>query len=215
MQEAEALMKDEFFDDAREQLLRIKTEFPNSSLQAVADLRIADSYFQEESYAAAADAYEDFIKTYPRNEKIPYALYRMGMSYAKRIPDDAQRDLRSAQKAIDTFTRLVVDYSDSEYTEEAVAMIDQAQNLTAKRAYDIGRYYQKKAKYLAAANRYAELVELHPDHPLAEESFARRIECLLKEKSSIDLAKNLLKEFKEKYPNSNYLKELNNENSEF
>jgi outer membrane protein assembly factor BamD (BamD/ComL family) len=45
--EGDRLADRDFFEEARKQYFRIKTEFPQSPLQVEADLRIADSYFKE------------------------------------------------------------------------------------------------------------------------------------------------------------------------
>lgn len=202
LSEANRLMKDEFYEEARNQFFRIKTEFPESSLQAEADIRIADSYFEEDSYSAAADSYENFIKTYPRHPKTSYALFKMGQSYMKRMPDNPQRDSREAQKAVDTFTRLIVDYPQSEYVPEALKSIDKAQNNLAEKIYRIARFYEKKEEFSAAASRYAELIELYPDHRLVRDSMQRQIR-MLKESGEIEKASQLEKRFNELYSSTN------------
>jgi len=54
--EAHRLMKDEFYEEARNQFQRIKTEFPTSPLQLQASIGVADSYYEDEAYPAAATA---------------------------------------------------------------------------------------------------------------------------------------------------------------
>lgn len=201
--EGNRLLEDEFFDEARKQFYRIKTEFPNSPLQAEADLRIADSYFEEESFPTAASTYEDFVRMYPGRPEVPYALYRAGMSYVEQMPSHPQRDTRSTEKAIDTFTRLLVDYPESEYSEKADKYIEESQNQLAQKSYQIARFYERQNQYGAAARRYGRLLELFPDHPLAEEAFARRIESLFRAEKEEE-ARSLLARFEEQYPGSKF-----------
>jgi len=203
IEEGTRLIKDEFYDEARKQFLRVKTEFPDSGLQAKADLRIADSYFEEESYAVAATSYQDFLKTYPSRPEAPYALYRMALSYAKQMPSNAQRDSRNTRKVLDTFTRLLVDYPNSKYAPEAIKWMKVAQNLLAEKSFDIAVFYEKQNNFAAAANRYKEVVELYADNPLAEEAMANEIICLRKAGKN-NVADEVTKEFQAKYPSSKY-----------
>ena len=203
MAEAERSFDDEFFDEARTQFYRIKTEFPSSPYQAQANLRVADSYFKEESYSVAATSYEEFVKTYPGNEKLPYALYRMGLSFANQMPSNAQRDDRATRRAADTFTRLLVDYPSCEYVEEAQKQIDRAQAELAEKTFQIGRFYEKKDDYLAAAKRYGEVADVYSDQKIAEESLARQIK-MLRSAGQGEQADELSKLFQTRYPGSEF-----------
>ena len=203
MAEAERLFDDEFFDEARTQFYRIKTEFPSSPYQAQADLRVADSYFKEESFSVAATSYEEFVKTYPGNDKLPYALYRMGLSFANQMPSNVQRDSRATRRAADTFTRLLVDYPNCEYVDEAQKQVDRAQSELAEKIYEIGRFYEKKEDFLAAAKRYGEVADVYSDQKIAEESFARQIK-MLRSGGQGEQADELSKIFQTRYPSSEF-----------
>lgn len=201
--EAEKLMEDKFYEEAREQFFRIKTEFPESSLQAQADLRIADSYYQDDSFLVAAESYEDFVRTYPQHQQVDYALHRAGKSYIKLLPSTPSRDSKAPQKALDVLTRLIVDFPESEYAPEAMSNIERAQDILARKVYAIARFYQKQDHFLAAATRYRELIDLYADHPLVEEAKAREIR-VLREAGENDRADELTKSFQEMYPASAY-----------
>lgn len=203
MIEGERLLKEEFFEEARTQFFRIKSEFPTSPLQVKADLRIADSYFAEESFPAAATAYEDFIRTYPGREETPYAMFRLGMSHAKQVPDNYQRDSHSTEKAVDVFARLLVDYPNSEYRDQALEWVNRAQDQLARKAFHIANFYEKQKKDLSAAIRYERMAESFPDHPLAEEALAKRI-VLLKKAGKTDNLPELIESFNRQFPDSKF-----------
>lgn len=202
--EGDRLLEDDFYEEARKQYYRIKTEFPESRLQVEADLRIADSYFEEESFPAAADSYQEFIKTYPGRPEIPYAIYRMGMSYLEQMPSNPLRDTRSTKKAADTFVRLLIDYPNSEYANEASKYVERAHDQLARKIYRIARFYEKKDRYEAAARRYGSLVELYGDHSLAEESLARQIR-MLRMAEETERADQLTLKFQQKFPGSKFM----------
>lgn len=201
--EGNRLLEEEFYEEARKQFYRIKAEFPNSPLQAQADLKIADSYFQEESYKTAASNYEDFVRMYPGHAQVPYALYRAGLSYVNEMPKDPLRDTRATEKVIDTFTRLIVDYPDSEYAIEADKYVQDAQNQLAEKSFQIARFYERQGNHLAAARRFGRVVELFSDQTLAEEALARQIKNLI-EAGDAEQAQQLLRRFQDLYPNSKF-----------
>ncbi len=203
LSEAERLMKEEFYEEARTQYQRIKTEFPESPLQVKANLGIADSYYAEESYPAAVTAYEEFVRTYPGRPEIPYAIFRLGMSHANQIPGNFERDSRSTEKALDVFSRLIVDFPNSEYKDEAWKWVNKSQDELAQKAFSIAEFYERRRLYLASAIRYARIPELFPDHKLVEESQARRIR-MLRKAGKPDEAASLTESFKRQFPESKF-----------
>jgi len=201
--EAHRLMKDEFYEEARNQFQRIKTEFPTSPLQLQASIGIADSYYEDEAYPAAATAYEDFVRTYPGREEAPYALYRLGMSFAKQIPDEFERDSRTTEKARDIFSRLLVDYPNSQYKEDALKRVKEAEDRLANKAFSIAAFYDKMKQYLAAAIRYEEMGNAYPEHPLAERALARRV-VMLRKTDKKEEAAAAEEKFKQRFPDSKF-----------
>ena len=199
------LMDDDFFEEARKQFGRIKTEFPNSSLQAAADLKIAETYYKEESFQTAAEAYQDFVKFYPSHEKVPYALYQAGLSYAAQIPSNPQRDSRATNQAIDVFTQLIIDFPASEYREDAEKKAIEAQNQIVQKNFEIASFYERQNKPLAAFKRFSQIYQLYPSHAMAEEAFARSIYNLRKTKQTEDLDR-LIESFETQFPNSKFRK---------
>lgn len=202
--EGDRLKKTEFFEEARAQYTRIKTEFPQSSLQLEADLRIAETYYLEESYPAAASAYEDFIRTYPGRPEIPKALYQLAMSYYQQMPSTPQRDTKATAKAVDVFTRLLVEYPQSEFAKDAQKYVDIARNQLARKIFEVGRFYEKNNKYEAAAKRFEELTSQYPDNELAEEAYAREIANLKKAGKNDDVELKAAR-FQEKFPKSEFM----------
>lgn len=202
--EGERLLKDEFFEEARAQFFRIKTEFPQSPFQLQADLKIAESYFLEEAYSSAASAYEDFIRTYPGKREIPFALHQLGLCYIKQMPNTPQRDTRATVKVVDVFTRLTIDHPESEYSKDAPQHIEKARKQLAQKIFDIAAFYEKQKDFDAAARRFQELQNQYPDSALAEEAMARQVRCLRKD-GKAELAEKIGQEFQQKFPKSEFM----------
>ncbi len=192
-----------FYEEARTQFTRIKTEFAQSPLQVQAVLKIADSYFEEESYNAAATAYQEFIRTFPGQPEVPDALFRLGLSYAKQMPSTPQRDARATGQTLDTFTRLLAEYPNYAKKDEAQQWIERAENQLADKIFGIARFYEKKELYDSAARRYGELVQFYSHLPQAEEALARQIRCLKLSKDN-SKAEELTSFFTERYSDSKY-----------
>lgn len=203
IQEADSLRERGFYEEARAQYLRIKTEFPQSPLQVEASLKTALSYYEEESYTASATAYSDFIKTYPGSPEIPEALFKLGMSYVHQMPSTPQRDTRPSAQVIDTMTRLMIDHPDNPHRAEATKWINTARNQLAQKVFDIARFYEKKKDWLAASKRYGEVYEQFSDLPLAEEALARQVRCLNRSGEK-EKASKIREIFEEKFPKSNF-----------
>jgi len=204
MEEGKRLMDDEFYEEARNQFTRIKTEFPQSPLQLDADLKIAETYFKEEAYTSAASSYEEFIRMHPGRPEIPYALFQLGLSYFNQMPDTPQRDTRPTTKVIDVFTRLLVDYPQSDYIKDAHKYIETARNQLAEKTFEIGRFYERMGEYAPCARRFGEMQSQFPDNKLAEEAFARQISCLRRTDQKEE-AERLATKFQEQFPKSEFM----------
>jgi outer membrane protein assembly factor BamD len=198
MKVGQQYMNKEFFEEARTQYLRIKSEFPNSSHQVDAALKIAETYFREESYKAAASSYDDFIRTYPGRPEQVDALYKLGLCYVKQMPENTQRDTRASEKVLETYTQLLVEYPNSSYKDEAQKQINKANSQLARKIYLIADYYSRHKKYDSAQRRFGELIEKYPNDSLAKEAYVKRIVNLQK-LGRKDEAEELRKAFELKY----------------
>ena len=77
-----------------------------SSFLAKSAFKDATHYFQQGSYQAALETYEQIIKKYPSvGDRV---LFEMGMIYAH--PDNRRKD---HQKALESFHKLIKDYPES------------------------------------------------------------------------------------------------------
>ena len=155
---------------ALDKLRVIKTKFSYSSYGALAQLRIGDVYFLQESYPEAAAAYESFVELYPKNERAGYALFRAGESYFNDIPSTIARDLRSAESAIQAFSQYLRRFSAGEFAERAKEMKLKAYNKLAEKELEVARFYIKRKKPGSARLRLEKILNLYGESSIAEES---------------------------------------------
>ncbi|OGP72894.1 MAG: lipopolysaccharide transport periplasmic protein LptA [Deltaproteobacteria bacterium RBG_16_49_23] len=141
---------------------QIKSNFPDSPPYTLwAELKVGDCHYFQKDYVEAIVAYEEFKKTRPTHEDIPYVYYQIGMSYFQqlRTPD---RDQTSTKKALSNFEYLVANTPPNIFTEKAPEKIGICKKHLADHEFYIGNFYYKKGKYQAAASRLEGLLEKFP-----------------------------------------------------
>jgi outer membrane protein assembly factor BamD len=116
-----------------------------------------------------------YLNQYPRSEDSAYVQYLVGLSYSKQVADVTQ-DQKAANNTINAMTKVVNDYPDSEYVEDAQAKIRFARDQLAGKEMQIGRYYLERKEYLAAIQRFRVVVEQYSNTNQVEEALARLTE---------------------------------------
>jgi len=150
------------YNKAIESFEKLRDWYPFSRYAILAELKIADAHFNLKEYADAIFAYEEFEQLHPRNEAIPYVIYRIGRSYFNQI-DTIDRDQSNASKALEVYGRLVAQYPNDAYAGMARGdMVACYQSLSGHEFY-VGVFYYKQKKYKAAKARFTAVVEKYPD----------------------------------------------------
>jgi outer membrane protein assembly factor BamD len=116
-----------------------------------------------------------YLNQYPRSQDSAYVQYLVGLSYSKQVADVTQ-DQKAAQQTIEAMSKVVNDYPDSEYVEDAQAKIRFARDQLAGKEMQVGRYYLERKEYLAAIQRFRKVVEQYSNTNQVEEALARLTE---------------------------------------
>ncbi len=143
---------------------KLRDAYPFSPYTIDAELSLADAYFLDGEYVAAAEAYKDFEALHPRHEAVPYCLYQMGMSNLKsfRSIDRATTQLSEAHAA---FKRLTTSYPDSIYAEGAKEGMARCRKLMAEHELYIADMFMSMKDYGPAWKRYEYVQEHYTDVP--------------------------------------------------
>ena len=157
------------YDKIFDMLKEIQIRYPYTKYAALAELRSGDVYFKKKEYSQAAEEYENFITNHPGHEELDYAMYRLGFSYYK-MKAGKDRNHSKPLKAIRWFTLLKQTYPDSPYAEQTLEKIEESRKILAERELYIGKFYQKKKNYKAAAQRYRNILENYSDTEYAEQA---------------------------------------------
>jgi outer membrane protein assembly factor BamD len=150
------------YQKAIEKFEQLKDNYPFSKYAILAELKIADAHYQREEYEDAVFAYENFEQLHPRNEAVPYVIYQIGRCYYDQI-GTLDRDQTSAQKALETFQRLLKQFPRDQYSTRAAEHIKTAQKSLAGHAYVVGVFYYNTKHYKAALHRFMSIISDYPD----------------------------------------------------
>jgi outer membrane protein assembly factor BamD len=118
---------------------------------------------------------ERYMKLYPQSKDAAYVQYLIGLCYAKQIPVVTQ-DQRASARTIEAMMKVVNDYPNSEFVDDAQTKIRFARDNLAGKEMQVGRYYQERREYLAAGTRYRTVVEQFGNTNQVEEALARLVE---------------------------------------
>jgi len=150
------------YEEATEAFQQLKDRYPYSKYAILAELKMADGLYEKEEFEEAYSAYDDFEKLHPKNENIPYAIYKKGMCNFQQVTA-IDRDQSFTLKAREEFERLVRRFPSSEYANRARKNIRECLISLAEYELYVGHYYYKMGKYQTAMNRYTYLIQNYPD----------------------------------------------------
>lgn len=141
---------------------QIKSNFPDSPPYTQwAEIKVGDSHFFKKDYVEAIAAYEEFRKTRPTHEDIPYVQYQIGQSYFEQMRT-FDRDQTATKKALSNFEYLVANTPPSIFTEKALEKIEVCKQRLADHELYIATFYYKRGKHEAAVFRLEGLQERFP-----------------------------------------------------
>ncbi|MGI9499947.1 MAG: outer membrane protein assembly factor BamD [Geminicoccaceae bacterium] len=156
----------------------VERQHPYSQWATRGQLMAAYSFYRASEYDQAINAARRFIDLHPGHKDVAYAHYLVGISYYDQISDVA-RDQKMTELAYKAFDELIRRFPDSSYGRDAKLKAELAQDHLAGREMAIGRYYQRKDKFVAAANRFRAVVEQYQTTTHIEEALHRLTEVYL------------------------------------
>ena len=156
----------------------VERQHPYSVWARRAQLMSAFSYYAGEQYTDAISSAQRFLSIHPGNKDAPYAHYLIAMSHYQQI-EDVTRDQASTQLAANAFGELMRRYPESRYASDARLKLDLINDHLAGKEMEIGRFYQRSGKWLAATLRFREVVEKYQTTNHTPEALERLVECYL------------------------------------
>jgi outer membrane protein assembly factor BamD len=156
----------------------VERQHPYSQWATRAQLMAAYAFYQADAYDDAVDAARRFIDLHPGHPDVAYAYYLIGVSYYEQI-SDVGRDQRNTELALEAFEELIRRFPESGYARDAGLKADLARDHLAGKEMNIGRYYLRRAKYVAAINRSRSVIERYQSTTHVPEALHRLTEAYM------------------------------------
>ncbi len=160
---------------AANKFLEAELLFPQSDWAPKSALMAAYSYYLQDYYSKSIFHLERFISTYPKDKRMPYAYYLLAMCYYENIEDE-KRDLLPLLESKNLFEQIISKYPKTDFALDAKFKIGLINETVASKEIYIGRHYVKKEKWIAAINRFRNIVENYDTTIYVEEALHRLVE---------------------------------------
>ena len=149
--------------------------YPQSVWAPKSALMSAYSYYIHDYYGDAVFELNRFIKTYPKDLRLSYAHFLLGMCYYEQIIDE-KKDLGPILKAKEKFNYILKNYPDTDFALDAQFKLDLINDISASKEMYIGKHYVKKQKWIPAINRFKTIVNNYETTVYVEEALFRLVE---------------------------------------
>ena len=149
--------------------------YPQSDWAPKSALMSAYSYYIQDYYGDAVFELNRFIKTYPKDLRLSYAHFLLGMCYYEQIVDE-KKDLGPILKAKEKFNYILKKYPSTDFALDAQFKLDLINDILASKEMYIGKHYVKKQKWIPAINRFKTIVNNYETTVYVEEALFRLVE---------------------------------------
>jgi len=161
---------------------KIIEKHPLGPVASDAQVKIADCYFKLGQYEEALDAYEKFLENYPKSEWVSYVQYQIPLSKVYHEKQQ-ERNYGLLVSAREGFEEYLVSNPRGMHIEDAKKMIQEIRVIEAEREYNIGEFYLRRKKPVAAAMYFGYVINDFPDTIWAEKAdekieFLKMIEAI-------------------------------------
>jgi outer membrane protein assembly factor BamD len=160
---------------AAKKFLEAELLLPQSKWAPKSALMASYSYYLQNYYAEALSNLERFLLTYPKSKDVAYVHYLIGMCYYETIEDE-KRDSAPLILAKDKFNFIIVNFPDTDFALDSKFKLGVIEDLLASKEMYLGRHYIKKGKWIAAINRFKNVINDYDRTVFVEEALHRLVE---------------------------------------
>jgi outer membrane protein assembly factor BamD len=154
----------------------VERQHPYSVWATKAQLMAGYANYQANNYGDAMVALNRFIDLHPGHRDIPYAHYLKALSYYEQI-SDVSRDQHITEQALAALEEVVRRFPNTRYARDATLKLDLTRDHLAGKEMAVGRYYLQRGEYLAAINRFRQVVDRYQTTTHAPEALLRLTEA--------------------------------------
>ena len=151
---------------ARLTLNTLINTYPDSEYLPQSKYALAESFYREGTRAGLGQAeleFKDYITFFPASDLTDDAQLMVAMTHVRQI-EKADRDSTQAMLAEYELKRMIEEYPDSPLLDEAKEKLRGVQEVLAEGVYKVGGFYYLRKNYIAAADRYREVLDKYPDY---------------------------------------------------
>ncbi len=173
-----AQLKDKNYDRAAKIFDELERQHPYSEWATQAQLMSAYAHYENQRYEKAMVALDSFINLHPAHPQIAYAYYLQGLCYYEQL-SPVERDQKVTELAYESFEELVNRFPHTDYAKDARYKLVLLRDMMAAKEMDVGRYYQERKGYIAAMNRFREVVKNYQSTTHTPEALHRLVEVYI------------------------------------
>lgn len=142
-----------FFDE-------VERQHPYSVWATKAKLMSAYGHYHSGQYDEAISRLDRFIAVHPGNQDVAYAYYLKALCYYEQIAD-VRRDQEMTELAMQNLQDVITRFPTTPYGRDARLKLDLTRDHLAGKEMEVGRFYINQRHYLAAINRFKNVVETY------------------------------------------------------
>lgn len=148
-------------DEAIEIFQTIVDNYPYSDYAVMAELKIADTYYDQGKWEEALSYYRDFAELHPSHERVPYSVLRSALS-RKNQALSAERDQTNTHRALEHLEQLLTRYPYSPEAQEAETIWREMRLRLAEHEMGVGDFYMDREEFQSAADRFRKVLNDYP-----------------------------------------------------
>ena len=156
----------------------VERQHPYSPWARRAQLMSAFSYYVAKDYTKSIQSAQRFLSIHPGNRDAPYAYYLIALCYYEQI-SDVSRDQKNTLLALNALNEVVRRYPGTRYAADARLKIDLVNDHLAGKEMEIGRFYERAGRWLAASLRFRNVIDQYQTTSHTPEALFRLVETNL------------------------------------
>ena len=164
------------YELARKQFSEIKKLFPLSNEAIQSEIMIAFISYIQMDYENAILNFEKIINRYPSHKDLDYIYYMIAICNYEQLQNESL-DGYFNNLALEAFDQVIKRFPESKYAKDSRQKIILVNSNIAAKHMEIGRFYLKNKKYIAALNRFKIVVDDFSITKFTPEALYRMVEA--------------------------------------
>ena len=176
----------------------------------------ASSYYNLKMYYLSAAQFENFIKSYPKSERIIEAQFKEAKSFYFQSPNYSL-DQEDTYIAIEKLQVFMNNYSNSKFSKDANSLINELQIKLEKKDFEIAKQYYTIRDFKASIKANNNFISSFPGTKFREESMYVTFNSMyeiainsieLKKRERLNELKDYIKLILDYYPETTFIVDL-------